>query len=129
MMHGIHTRGLIDTGTPDTTDRTVLSCLVWRCELSRPDHQRQVRSASECVGRRRHCQCDRWTHSDAERAVERSGRLNSHRLTRHRQHCLVASGGRCELGLNLQLTKLSVTTSCSTRDQRGQKPASARSRK
>ena len=23
----------------------------------------------ECAGRRRHCQCDRWTHSDAERAV------------------------------------------------------------
>jgi len=22
----------------------------------------------------------------------------SHRLTRHRQHCLVVSGGRCELG-------------------------------
>ena len=25
-----------------------------------------MRSASECVGRRRHCRCDRWTHSDAE---------------------------------------------------------------
>jgi len=36
-------------------DRTVLSCLVWRCELSRPDRQTGafcVRSVSECVGRR-----------------------------------------------------------------------------
>ena len=36
-------------------DRTVLSCLVWRCELSRPDSQTGafcVRSVSECVGRR-----------------------------------------------------------------------------
>ena len=31
--------------------------------------------------------------------VEQSGRLNSHRRTRHRQHCLVMSGGRCELGI------------------------------
>jgi len=28
---------------------------------------RQVCSASECVGRRRHCRCYRRTHSDAER--------------------------------------------------------------
>jgi len=36
-------------------DRTVLSCLVWRCELSRPDSPAGafcVRSVSECVGRR-----------------------------------------------------------------------------
>ena len=36
-------------------DRTILSCLVWRCELSRPDSQAGafcVRSVSECVGRR-----------------------------------------------------------------------------
>jgi len=30
--------------------------------------------------------------------VERSDRLNSHRLTRHRQHCFAVSGGQCELG-------------------------------
>ena len=28
-----------------------------------------------------------------------SGRLNSHRLTRGRQHCLVVSGGQCELDI------------------------------
>ena len=36
------------------TNRTVLSCLVWRCELSRPDSQTGafcVWSVSECVGR------------------------------------------------------------------------------
>ena len=30
--------------------------------------------------------------------VERSDRLNSHRLTRHRLHCFAVSGGQCELG-------------------------------
>ena len=37
------------------TDRTVSSCLVWRCELSRPDSQTGafcVWSVSECVRRR-----------------------------------------------------------------------------
>ena len=37
------------------TDRTVLSCLLWRCELSRLDRQTGafcVWSVSECVGRR-----------------------------------------------------------------------------
>ena len=56
-----------------TRHRTVLSCMVWRCELSRPT-TRQVRSASECVGRRRHCLCDRRTHSDAERTCQTVGR-------------------------------------------------------
>jgi len=44
------------TATPDTTqtDRTVSSCLVWRCELSRLDRQ-------TCAF------CDRRTHSDAGR--------------------------------------------------------------
>jgi len=37
---------------------TVLSCLVWQCEL------RQVRSAPECVGRHRHCQCNRRIRKD-----------------------------------------------------------------
>ena len=45
--------------TRHDTDRTVLSRLVWRCEPSPPD---------KCVQhQRRHCRCDRWTHSDAER--------------------------------------------------------------
>jgi len=33
--------------------------------------------------------------------VGRSGRLNSHRLTRYRQDRLVVSGGRCELGITI----------------------------
>jgi len=61
---------------------------------------RLVRFVSECVGRRRHCRCDRRTHSDAERTCRAVGPTRySHRLTRHRQHCLVVSGGRCELGI------------------------------
>ena len=54
--------------TRHDTDRTVLWCLVWRCELSRPE-----RSVSECVGRHRHCRCDRRTHSDAERTCRAVG--------------------------------------------------------
>ena len=62
---------------------------------------RLVRFVSECVGRRRHCRCDRRTHSDAERACRAVGPTRySHRLTRHKQHCLVVSGGRCELGIS-----------------------------
>jgi len=37
--------------TRHNTDRTILSCLVWRCELSRPD-RRQVCSALKCDGQR-----------------------------------------------------------------------------
>ena len=38
-------------------------------------------------------------HTPTQNAlVRRSGRLNSHRLTRHRQHCFAVSGGQCELG-------------------------------
>jgi len=104
------------------TDKTVLSCLVWRCELSRPDPARQVHSASECVWRRRHCRCDRRTHSDANALVGRSGRLNSHRLTRHRQDRLVGlvvSCGRCELGnsmraLSSRTTETSLMRAVST---------------
>jgi len=33
-------------------------------------------------------------------------RLNSHRLTRHRQDRLVLSGGRCELGIRLHSENL-----------------------
>ena len=45
------------------TDRTVLSCLAWRCELSRLDRH----TGAFCVGVCRAARCDRWTHSDAER--------------------------------------------------------------
>jgi len=50
------------------TDRTVLLCLVWRCELSRPDSQTgafRVWSALECV-RRSHCAAG---HSPAQRVI------------------------------------------------------------
>jgi len=46
----------IHTVTPDTTQTGLfLSCLVWRCELSRPDNQTSafcVWPVSDCVGRR-----------------------------------------------------------------------------
>ena len=41
---------------------TSAAVFLWK----RSSTARQVRSASECVGRRTHCRCDRWTHSDAE---------------------------------------------------------------
>jgi len=69
------------------TDRTVLSCLVWRCELSRPDSQTSAFSVGVCLA----AQCDRWTHSEAERNCRA---VISHRQTRH---SLVVSGGRCAL--------------------------------
>ena len=57
----------IHTGTPDTT-QTGPSCRVWCDGVNWVGlTARQVRSASECVGRRRHCRCDRRTHSDTER--------------------------------------------------------------
>jgi len=43
-----------------------LSCPLWRCELSRPDRPTSAFSVGVCRGRRRHCRCDRRTHSDAE---------------------------------------------------------------
>ena len=52
-------RRLIPNSHRHDTDGTVLSCLVWRCELSRPDRHTGafcVGSASECVGRS-HRQC------------------------------------------------------------------------
>ena len=44
-----------------------MSCPLWRCELSRPDRPTSAFSVGVCRGRRRHCRCDRRTHSDAER--------------------------------------------------------------
>jgi len=86
---------------PDTTRPTRRSCLcrVRRCELSLPDRQTSA-FASECV-RRSHRQClRRQRHSDAECTCRAgSGRLNSHRHTRHDKTvlsvpCLMC---RCEL--------------------------------
>ena len=54
-----HQRRLIPNSHRHDTDGTVLSCLVWRCEKSRPDRHTGafcVGSASECVGRS-HRQC------------------------------------------------------------------------
>jgi len=81
------------------TDRTVLSCLVWRCELSRPDRHTGafcVWSASECVGRR---SATAGCTPTQNALVRRSSRFSSHRLIRHTQDRLVLSGGRCELGI------------------------------
>ena len=81
------------------TDWIVLSCLVWRCELSRPDSQTWafcVWSVSEYV-RRRSATAGRTPTQNA--LVRRSSRFSSHRLIRHTQDRLVLSGGRCELGI------------------------------
>jgi len=51
--------------TRHDTDRTILSCLVWRCELSRPDGRTSAFSDGVC----RAAQCDRRTHSDADARV------------------------------------------------------------
>ena len=63
----------------------VLSCLVWRCELTAG----QVSSASECV-RRSHCTARHTTTQNA--VVVLSGRLSSHRhtpdTTKQKQSCL-----------------------------------------
>ena len=87
--------------TTHDTDRTVLSRLVWQCELSRLECQTGAFcawSVSECVGRRS-ATAGRTPTQNA--LVGRSGRLNSHRLTRHIQDCLVVSGRRCELGIKI----------------------------
>jgi len=79
------------------TDRTDLSCLVWRRELSRPDRRTSAFSVGVC----RAAQALPVRPPDAlRRRTHLSGRLNSHRLTRHRQDRRVASGGRCELDIN-----------------------------
>ena len=72
------------------TDRTVLSCLARRCELSRIDRQTAAFrdwSVSECVGRR-----SATAGRTPTQNAHLSGRLNSHRLIRHRQDRLVWSG-------------------------------------
>ena len=68
------------------TDRTVLLCLVWPCELSRPTAGAFcVWSVSECRG----AQCDRRTHSDVQRICPA---VSSHRHTR--QDMTVAPASR-----------------------------------
>jgi len=77
-------------------DRTVLSCLLWRCELSRPDRQTGafcVWSVSECVERRS-------ATAGRTRAQNAFVGRPIHTARHDRQHCLVVSGGWCELGIN-----------------------------
>ena len=78
------------------TDRTVSSCLVWRCELSRLDRP----TSPFCIRVYRAAQCDRRTHSDAERTCPV---VSSHRHTRHDETVLSVSclAWRCELALSV----------------------------
>jgi len=88
------------------TDRTVLSCLVWWCKLSRPD--RQTGASGLC----RSVSGGAVRPPDAlRRRTHLSGRLNSHRLIRHGQDRLVLSGGRCELGITVTVRWCQKTTS------------------
>jgi len=68
----------------DGADRTVLSCLVWQCELSRPDCPRSAICVKVC----RAAQCDLRTHSNAERTCPA---VNSHRHTRQDKTAAPAS--------------------------------------
>ena len=74
---------LVHTATPDTT---VLSCLVWRCELSRPDRPTGafcVWSVSECV-RRSHCAARHTPTQTRHRTHLSGGRADSiHTARRH----------------------------------------------
>ena len=73
---------LIHTDTPDTT-QTGPSCLVWlRCELSHPP------TSAFSVGVCWVAQCDRRTHSDAERTCRAN---NSRRHTRQYKTATPAS--------------------------------------
>ena len=89
----------IHTGTPDTTQIGQF-CRVWCGGVNWVGPTaRQVCSASECVGRHRHCRCDRRTHSDAEHICRAVGptQFTPPDTT---QHCLVVSGGRSELRIS-----------------------------
>ena len=76
-----------------------MSCLVWWCEPSRSDKCVQRRSVSGGAGTAG-ATAGRTPTQNA--LVGRAGRLSSHRPTRHRQHCLVVSGRRCELDIILR---------------------------
>ena len=66
---------------------TVLSCLVWRCELSQSD----CRTSAFCVGVRP-TQTRHWTHLSG-------GRADSTHQTRQNSPVCVVSGVACELAL------------------------------
>ena len=72
-----------------------MSCLVWLCKSSRPDRPTSAFSVGVC----RAAQCDRRTHSDAERTCWAVGptQFTPPDTT---QRCLVLSGGRCELAFS-----------------------------
>ena len=86
----------IHTGTADTT-QTGPSCRVW-CELTRPDKCIQLRSVPGVAGTAG-ATAGRTPTQNA--LVWRSGRLNSHRLTRQDGPVCVVSGGRSELSITL----------------------------
>jgi len=94
--------------TRHDNDRTVLSCLVCQCELSRPDkcvQRRSVSGGADTAG----ATAGRTPTQNA--LVRRSGRLHSHRPTRHKQHRqrLVASAGRCEFGISCNSAALKTS--------------------
>ena len=94
----------VHTATPDMT-QTGPSCCFWCGGVNWVGQaSQQVSSASECVGgggaSTTGATAGRTATQNAP--VRRSDRLNSHHLTRHREHCLVVSGGRCELGIKLE---------------------------
>ena len=103
----------IHTATSDTT-QTELFCSVW-CELSRPDRQTgafSVWSASEC---------DRRTHSDAERTCRAVGvtQFTPPHQTRQDGPVCVVSGARSDfkfsVGDSLELSGIQFTLPKRTR--------------
>ena len=100
----VHSSGPIShRRTRHDIDRTVLSCLVRRCESSRPDRPTSAFSVGVCWAAQCDHWCDRWTHSDAERTCRAVGPTQftppDTTQTALRQHCRAESGGRCELGI------------------------------
>ena len=76
-----------------------------------------MRSASECVGRRRHCRCDRRTHSDAERTC--TCRSNSVHTAWHDTDSTILSclAWRCELvSMRIALSSLYFAI-CHSKDE------------
>ena len=78
---------------PDVRSKAYMSQIWQIC------YARQLRSASECVGRRMHCRCDRRTHSDAERTCRaiRPTQFTPPDTTQTAVSCRVWRG--CELGI------------------------------
>ena len=81
----------------------VLSCLVWRCELT----TRQVRSASECV-RRSHCAAPHTPTQIIHRTHLSGGRADSVQTAAPDTTKTVLSGSclawRCELAISIKIT-------------------------